>query len=79
MKTMNDKTELNWGMILLLLTNAFFWYSVWQWGFFSHNIVLAIWSVLMILCGVYLLGQIRFPHDSPTEFKGKLQGNHWDF
>ena len=41
---------------------------VWQWGFFSHNIVLAIWSVLMILCGVYLLGQIRFPHDSVVEF-----------
>ena len=41
---------------------------VWGWGFFSHNIVLAIWAVLMILCGVYLLGKIRFPHDSPVEF-----------
>ena len=41
---------------------------VWGWGFFSHNIVLAIWAVLMVLCGVYLLGKIRFPHDSPVEF-----------
>lgn len=41
---------------------------VWGWGFFSHNIVLAIWSVLMVLCGVYLLGKIRFPHDSPVDF-----------
>ena len=41
---------------------------VWGWGFFSHNIVLAIWAILMILCGMYLLGKIRFPHDSPVEF-----------
>ena len=41
---------------------------VWGWGFFSHNIVLAIWAILMILCGIYLLGKIRFPHDSPVEF-----------
>ena len=41
---------------------------VWGWGFFSHNIVLAVWAILMILCGIYLLGKIRFPHDSPVEF-----------
>ena len=41
---------------------------VWGWGFFSHNVVLAIWAILMLLCGVYLLGKIRFPHDSPVEF-----------
>ena len=41
---------------------------VWEWGFFTHNTVLAIWSVLMVLCGVYLLGKIRFPHDSVVEF-----------
>ena len=37
---------------------------VWGWGFFTHNLVLAIWSILMVLCGIYLLGKIRFPHDS---------------
>ena len=40
---------------------------VWGWGFFTHNLVLAIWSILMVLCGIYLLGKIRFPHDSVLE------------
>lgn len=40
---------------------------VWGWGFFSHNMVLATWAILMILCGIYLLGKIRFPHDSVLE------------
>ncbi|MEC9007323.1 MAG: cytochrome c biogenesis protein CcdA [Candidatus Neomarinimicrobiota bacterium] len=40
---------------------------VWGWGFFSHNMVLATWAILMILCGIYLLGKIRFPHDSVIE------------
>jgi len=39
----NDKTELNWGMIILLLTNAFFWYSVWQWGFF----ISITWTIIL--------------------------------
>ena len=38
---------------------------VWGWGFFSHNAVLAVWSVLMLLVGFYLLGKIQLPHDSP--------------
>ena len=29
---------------------------VWGWGFFSHNAVLAVWAVLMLLVGFYLLG-----------------------
>ena len=37
---------------------------VWRWNFFSHNVVLACWAVLMALCGLYLLGKIRLPHDS---------------
>ena len=38
---------------------------VWGWGFFSHNAVLAVWAVLMLLAGFYLLGKIQLPHDSP--------------
>lgn len=38
---------------------------VWSWGFFSHNTVLAVWAVLMLLTGIYLLGKIQLPHDSP--------------
>ena len=40
---------------------------VWGWGFFSHNAVLAIWAVLMLLVGFYLLGKIQLPHDSPLK------------
>lgn len=39
---------------------------VWGWGFFSHNTVLAVWAVLMLLTGIYLLGKIQLPHDSPV-------------
>ena len=38
---------------------------VWGWGFFSHNTVLAVWAVLMLLTGIYLLRKIQLPHDSP--------------
>ena len=38
---------------------------VWGWGFFTHNTVLAVWAVLMLLTGIYLLGKIQLPHDSP--------------
>lgn len=38
---------------------------VWGWGFFSHNTILAVWAVLMLLTGIYLLGKIQLPHDSP--------------
>ncbi len=40
---------------------------VWGWGFFSHNAVLAVWAVLMLLAGIYLLGKIQLPHDSPVK------------
>jgi len=38
---------------------------VWGWGIFTHNVVLAIWTVTMIFTGIYLLGKMRLPHDSP--------------
>jgi thiol:disulfide interchange protein DsbD len=40
---------------------------VWGWGVFTHNVVLAVWTVTMIFTGIYLLGKIRLPHDSPIE------------
>ena len=40
---------------------------VWGWGIFTHNVVLAIWTVVMIFAGIYLLGKIRLPHDSLIE------------
>ena len=43
---------------------------VWGWGIFTHNVVLAVWTVSMIFTGIYLLGKIRLPHDSPVESIG---------
>lgn len=43
---------------------------VWGLGIFTHNVVLAIWTVSMIFTGIYLLGKIRLPHDSPIESIG---------
>lgn len=43
---------------------------VWGWGIFTHNVVLTIWTVSMIFTGIYLLGKIRLPHDSPIESIG---------
>ncbi len=40
---------------------------VWGWGFFSHQMVLASWTVIVLLTGFYLLGKIQLPHDSPVE------------
>ncbi|UCH11516.1 MAG: thioredoxin family protein, partial [Fidelibacterota bacterium] len=40
---------------------------VWGWGFFNHQTVLASWTVISLLIGLYLLGKIQLPHDSPVE------------
>ncbi len=40
---------------------------VWGWGFFSHKLVLASWTVILLLTGFYLLGKIQLPHDSAVE------------
>ena len=51
MKTMNDKTELNWGMIILLILNASYWVCVWKFGFFIST----IWTVIIAaLVGIVL-------------------------
>ncbi|MGA1198164.1 MAG: protein-disulfide reductase DsbD family protein, partial [Candidatus Latescibacterota bacterium] len=46
---------------------------VWQWGIISREVFIAIWIVLFALCGIYLLGKIRLPHDSPLETVGPLR------
>lgn len=38
-----------------------------QWGFLKREVFLAIWVVIGILIVLYLLGKIRFPHDSPVK------------
>ena len=40
------------------------------WRILDREIFLAIWIVLFILLGMYLLGKLRFSHDSPSEHTG---------
>ena len=39
MKTIKDGKELNWGMIIILLLNAYYWVNVYWYGFFLPTIV----------------------------------------
>ena len=38
-----------------------------QWHFLEREMFLAIWIGIFIMLVIYLLGKIRFPHDSPME------------
>ena len=38
-----------------------------HWGILSREWFVAIWFVLFLIMGIYLLGKIRFSHDSPLE------------
>lgn len=38
--------------------------QAYHWGLLDREIYIAIWFVLAVLLGLYLLGVIRFPHDS---------------
>ena len=40
---------------------------VWNWGVFDRNMVLFIWAVIFVLMGLYLLGLIKMPFDSPIK------------
>lgn len=43
---------------------------VWSWNIFTHNAVLALWTIIMLLTGIYLLGKLRLPHDSEVQTVG---------
>ncbi len=38
-----------------------------HWGILDREIYLAIWIAISVLTGLYLIGKIILPHDSPTE------------
>ncbi|MGY6558984.1 MAG: cytochrome c biogenesis protein CcdA [Nitritalea sp.] len=42
--------------------------QVYHWGILDRDIYLAIWIVIFALLGLYLLGKLRLPHDSPLEY-----------
>jgi thiol:disulfide interchange protein DsbD len=41
--------------------------QVYHWGILDRDIYLAIWIVIFTFLGLYLLGKIRLPHDSPLD------------
>ncbi len=41
---------------------------VWEWNIFTHTAVLAAWTIIILLTGIYLLGKLRLPHDSELGF-----------
>lgn len=42
--------------------------QTYQWGLLDRETYLAIWIVCFTLLGFYLLGKLRFRHDSPLEY-----------
>ncbi len=41
---------------------------VWHWNWFDREVFLALWIVLFVLMGFYLLGKLKFSHDSPLAY-----------
>ncbi len=39
-----------------------------HWKWFDREVFLVLWIVIFALLGIYLLGKIRFSHDSPIQF-----------
>jgi len=46
---------------------------VWRWGIFTREVVLAVWIACGIAVELYLLGVVRFKHDSKIEHVGALR------
>ena len=41
--------------------------QVYHWGILDRDVYLVLWIAIFFLMGLYLLGKIRLPHDSPLE------------
>ena len=41
---------------------------VWSWGILTRPVFLAIWAMIGVIAGLYLLGGLRLPHDSSTKY-----------
>ena len=40
------------------------------WHILDREVFISLWVVIFTLLGIYLLGKLRFPHDTPTETTG---------
>lgn len=41
---------------------------VWHWEWFDREVFLSLWIVIFILMGIYLLGKLKFSHDSDLPY-----------
>ncbi|RZL31917.1 MAG: hypothetical protein EOO96_15175, partial [Pedobacter sp.] len=41
---------------------------VWHWEWFDREVFLVLWIVIFAMMGFYLLGKLKFSHDSPLQF-----------
>ncbi len=41
---------------------------VWHWNWFDREVFLALWIVIFVLMGFYLLGKLKFSHDSTLAY-----------
>ncbi len=64
---------LELAMAIKFLSNADL---VKQWGFIKREIFIGAWVIVGILIVLYLMGKIRFPHDSPVK---KIRGTRLAF
>ncbi|MCH5220307.1 MAG: thioredoxin family protein [Muribaculaceae bacterium] len=60
------------GFIELILSLKFLSVAdlAYGWRILDREVFLAIWIVLFVLMGMYLLGKLRFPHDAPKQHTG---------
>ena len=47
MKNDNLWKDVNWGLIVLLVLNAFYWVNVWWYGFFIPTIVTIVVAAIV--------------------------------
>jgi len=64
---------LELGLALKFLSNVDLAY---HWGFLKREIFLGIWLIISVATGLYILGKIKFPHDSPVN---KITTARWFF
>jgi thiol:disulfide interchange protein DsbD len=64
---------LELAMAVKFLSNADL---VQQWGFLKREIFIGSWVIIGLMIILYLLGMIRFPHDTPVK---KLSKARWGF
>ncbi|MBI5396249.1 MAG: thioredoxin family protein [Verrucomicrobia bacterium] len=70
-----NSTKVVMGFLELAAAMKFFSNAelIWQWDVFTTPVVLASWVALSVLIGLYILGKIRLPHDTPVESVGGLR------